>query len=445
MMRRLIFTFLLGLAGLLSVASTAQAGPPVQHVQWRDMTAWLVSDDSLPLITVKMAWLGGSASEAEAQAGVSMLMARLMNEGAGDLPAKEFQQAMADKAISIGFNSELDEVTATLRCLKRYQQSCFTLLRLAVTAPRFDAEAVARMKGEQRAAILRSQQSPGTIAAKRFRDLAFPAHPYARSVNGTMAQLDALSADDIRARYRAVLARDNLRLAVVGDISRAEVRRMMRDVFGALPARNRVVRAPDITPAEGPQRAHIDRAGPQTTIVFGHRGVAYDDPLFFPAFVMNSILGGSGFSSRLTEQVREKRGLAYSVYSYFSNNEHAALWRGSVASDNKTAQQALDVIRAEMRRMAEDGVSAARLASAKTYLTGAYALRFDSGNKIAGQLIGVQLMGLPIDYFTTRNENIEAVTQADIKRAAQLLLADKLLVVSVGGTAVTLAPLSETP
>ena len=445
MTRRLIFTFLLSLAAVLGVSSAAQAGPPVQHVQWRDMTAWLVSDDSLPLITVKMAWLGGSASEAKAQAGVTMLMARLMNEGAGDLPAKQFQQAMADKAISIGFSSELDEVTATLRCLKRYQQSCFTLLRLAVTAPRFDAEAVSRMKGEQRAAILCSQQIPGSIAAKRFRGLAFPAHPYARSVNGTMAQLDALTADDIRARYRTVLARDNLRLAVVGDISRAEVRRMMRDVFGALPAQNRIVRAPDIEPAEGPQRTHIKRAGPQTTIVFGHRGVAYDDPLFFPAFVMNSILGGSGFSSRLTEQVREKRGLAYSVYSYFSNNEHAALWRGSVASDNKTAQQALDVIRAEMRRMAEDGVSAARLASAKTYLTGAYALRFDSGNKIAGQLIGVQLMGLPMDYFTTRNQNIEAVTQADIKRAAQLLLADKLLVVSVGGTAVTLAPLSETP
>ena len=151
------------------------------------------------------------------------------------------------------------------------------------------------------------------------------------------------------------------------------------------------------------------------------------------------------FSSRLTEQVREARGLAYGVYSYFANNEHAALWRGSVASDNKTAQQALDVIRAEMRRMAKDGVSAERLASAKTYLTGAYALRFDSGSKIAGQLIGVQLMGLPIDYFTTRNQSINAVTVDDIKRAAQTLLVDNLLVVSVGGTAVTLAPLSETP
>lgn len=420
----------------------ALAAPPVQQVAWRDMHAWLVSDDTLPLITVKMAWLGGSASETKA--GVSMLMARLMNEGAGDLPAKQFQQAMADKAISIGFNSELDEVTATLRCLKRYQQTCFNLLKMAVTAPRFDAEAVARMKGEQRAAILRAQQSPGTLAARRFRQLAFPDHPYARSVNGTLQQLDALSVDDIRARYRAALARDNLRLAVVGDISRAEVRRMMRDVFGGLPAQNSLTLPRDIVAADGPQTAHIERAGPQTTIVFGHRGIGYDDPLFFPAFVMNSILGGSGFSSRLTEQVREARGLSYGVYSYFSNNQHAALWRGSVASDNKTAQQALDVIRGEMQRMAEGGVSAERLASAKTYLTGAYALRFDSGSKIASQLIGVQLMGLPIDYFTTRNQSINAVTMDDIKRAAQTLLVDNLLVVSVGGTAVTLAPRAQT-
>ena len=188
----------------------------------------------------------------------------------------------------------------------------------------------------------------------------------------------------------------------------------------------------------GPRTEHIERAGPQTTLVFGHQGIGYDHELFFPAFVMNSILGGSGFSSRLTEEVREARGLAYSVYSYWSVSRHGASWRGSVATDNRATQEALDVIRAEMVRVAEEGVSATRLDAAKTYLTGNYALRFDSGAKIAGQLLGVQLNDWPIDYFTTRNANINAVTIGDVQRAAQLLTPDRLLVVSVGGAAIRL-------
>ena len=136
--------------------------------------------------------------------------------------------------------------------------------------------------------------------------------------------------------------------------------------------------------------------------------------------------------------MREARGLAYSVYSGTSNFEHAAMWNGSVASDNKTAQQAMDVIRAEMRRIADEPVSAERLAAAKTYLTGNYALRFDSGSKIASQVLGVQLNGWPLSYFKTRNANINQVTIADVQRAAQLLTPDRLLLVSVGGTKITL-------
>ena len=170
----------------------AMAAPPIQNVEWRDLSAWLVSDDTLPLITVKMGWRGGSAGEPADKAGLVMLMARLMNEGAGDLSARQFQQAMADKAISIGFNANHDEVSATLRCLKTYQNTCFELLRLAVTRPRFDGEAIERMKGEQRAALLRSAQSAGSIAADNFRQLAFGDHPYGRAVNGTLDSLTAI-------------------------------------------------------------------------------------------------------------------------------------------------------------------------------------------------------------------------------------------------------------
>ena len=417
----------------------AQATPRVQEVSLRDLSAWLVSDTSLPIFTLEMAWQGGSATDPDGKSGLSMLMARLMNEGAGDSPAKAFQQALADKAISLSFNAGRDEVTAKLRCLKRYQDACLGLLKSALTAPRFDAEAVARMKQEQSSAILRAQQSPGALASSAFMEMAFGAHPYGRAKDGTQSSLEGLTREDIRTQYQNTFARDNLKLALVGDMTRAQMRRLMRDVFAALPAHSKLPRVVDTVATRGPKTRHIERRGPQTSVTFGHRGIAYSDALFFPAFVMNSILGGSGFSSRLTEEVREARGLAYSVYSYFLSLEHSELWLGSVASDNKTTQQALDVIRAEMRRIARDGVDEARLKAAKTYMTGAYALRFDSGAKIAQQLIGVQLSGWPMSYFQTRNSRIEAVRVEDIQAAAQRLLADELLLVSVGQTRVSLA------
>lgn len=417
----------------------AQAAPPVQEVKWRDLSAWIVSDDSLPLLTVEMSWQGGTAGEA--QPGLTMLMARLMNEGAGEMDGQSFQKALGDKAISLSFDAGHDYVTAQLRCLSRYRAACFALLRLALHQPRFDDDAIARMKAEQNAALRSAQQSPRGLASEAFQKLAYPNHNYGRSKNGTGDSLAAITRADIAARHKAVYARDNLKLVMVGDISRAEARRFMRDMFAALPAKSSVPPHAAITATAGPTTKHIARAGPQTTLLFGHQGIGYEHELFFPAFVMNSILGGSGFSSRLTEEVREARGLAYSVYSYWSVSRHGASWRGAVATDNGATQEALDVIRAEMVRMAEDGVSKTRLDAAKTYLTGAYALRFDSGKKIAGQLIGLQEMGRPISYLRARNAAIEAVTQDDIKRAAALLQPDALLVVSVGQTAVALAPL----
>ena len=417
----------------------AQAAPPAQDVKWRGVSAWIVSDDSLPLLTVEMSWQGGTAGEAHP--GLTMLMTRLMNEGAGEMDGQSFQKALGDKAISLSFDAGHDYVTARLRCLTRYRAACFALLRLALHHPRFDEDAIALMKAEQNAALRSAQQSPRGLASQAFQKMAYPNHNYGRSKNGTADGLGAITRADIAARHKAIYARDNLKLAMVGDISRAEARRFMRDIFAALPAKSSVPSHADITATAGPTAKYIERAGPQTTLLFGHQGIGYDHELFFPAFVMNSILGGSGFSSRLTEQVREARGLAYSVYSYWSVSRHGASWRGAVATDNGATQETLDVIRAEMRRMAEDGVSKTRLDAAKTYLTGAYALRFDSGKKIAGQLIGLQEMGRPISYLRDRNLAIEAVTQDDIKRAAALLQPDALLVVSVGQTAVALAPL----
>ena len=405
------------------------------------VSAWLVRDTALPLVHVKLAWRGGTAADPQNLAGLTALMADLMTQGAGDLDAQAFQQALADKAIKLNISAGRDEITLSLQCLSRFKQDCFALLEQALHSPRFDKDALERARAARLAGLERRRQNPASLAYTGFYENAFPGHPYGRSPDAEGAGLQRVTADHLRDQYERHLARDNALVAIVGDMSQSETRRLLTRLFGALPENHRLT-LPTFAKIEAKAKIlHQTRRGPQTTIYFGHQGIGYDHPDFFAHFVMNHILGGGGFTSRLTEEVREARGLAYSVVSYLSPGQYGNIWLGSVASDNKTAQQALDIIRGEMRRLADEGVSADRLAAAQTYLTGAYALRFDSGSKIAGQLIGVRLNGLAADYFQTRNASIRAVTPADIRRAARALLQpDRLIVSAVGGTPLELRP-----
>lgn len=405
------------------------------------VSAWLVRDTALPLVHIKLAWRGGTAADPENLNGLAALMADLMTQGAGDMDAQAFQKALADKAIKLGISAGRDDISISLQCLSRFKDDCFALLEKALHQPRFDADALERARAARLAGLERRRQNPASLAYNGFYENAFPNHPYGVSPDRQQAGLQRITAADVRDQYERHLARDNALVAIVGDMSQSETRRLLTRLFGALPETHRLT-LPAFAKIEAKAKMlHQTRRGPQTTIYFGHQGIGYDHPDFFAHFVMNHILGGGGFTSRLTEEVREARGLAYSVVSYLSPGQYGNIWLGSVASDNKTAQQALDIIRGEMRRLADEGVSADRLAAAQTYLTGAYALRFDSGSKIAGQLIGVRLNGLAADYFQTRNASIRAVTPADIQRAARALLQpDRLIVSAVGGTPLELRP-----
>ncbi len=431
MPRQFILIFVL----LWGATTLASADVPVQKVKARNgLVAWLVSDHSLPLITVKLAWRGGALADPKGQAGMASLMAALMSEGAGNLPATQFQQALDDKAIRLSFSANTDTITASLRCLSVHRAHCFELLRLAVTAPRFDGEVLERRRTAKLAALKRRSQSATTLVRDNFYEMAFANHPYGRPVDGTAQGLAAITQDTLKAHHHRHIARDNLLLAVVGDIAPRDLRQEMNMIFAQLPARATLKTPLARPPANGPFHKHHYRAGPQTTLLIGHAGIDYDDADFIPAFVMNQILGGSGFPSRLSDAVREKRGLAYNVTSYLLARPQANLWLASVASDNRTAAETLALIRHEMVRMQSEKLSPENLEAAKTFMTGAYALRFDSGDKIANQLLGVQLNNFPVSYFTTRNRRIRAVTARDIRAVAQRLLRpDALLVSSVGG------------
>jgi zinc protease len=395
--------------------------------------AWLVEERTVPIIVMEVAWEGGTATDAAEKAGTANMAASLLGEGAGDLPSQAFQARLDDIAAQLSFSVDNDYLNASLKTLAEARDEAFALFALAVAEPRFDADVVERIRAQIGVAVARNRQSPDWLAADAWYRAALGSHPYALNGQGTPETLPRILRDDLTGYTKNVLARDNMKIAVVGPISAEELGPLLDRTFGVLPAKAVLPDIPAVEVPAGAQTVVVERDFPQSVVIFGSQGMARDDPDFIPAFMMNYILGGGSFSSRLMTEVREKRGLAYSVGTSLSPLKRAAMMFGQVATRNERVGQSLAIIRGELRRMAEEGVSAEELADAKTYLTGSYPLRFTSNSSIANQLIGIQTENLGIDYVKRRNGLIEEVTQDDIARvAARLLRADDLVVAIVG-------------
>jgi zinc protease len=262
---------------------------------------------------------------------------------------------------------------------------------------------------------------------------AFPEDPYGRPSRGTPESVAKLQVDDMRALLRTRLARDNLVIGAVGDITPAELGPLLDRAFAALPAKAQVQKLADVAMAGQGRTIVVRRAVPQSVVMFGEVGIKRSDPDYHAASLVNYVLGGGGFNSRLTHEVREKRGLAYSVYSYLSPVDRGGLLMGGTANENSRVGKALEIIRAEWQRMGDEGPSEQELIDAKTYINGSFALGLDSTGRIAALLASMQYDNLGIDYLDRRAGLINGVTLADAKRVARRLLhADRLLTVVVG-------------
>lgn len=394
--------------------------------------AWLVTERAVPMLALRFAFHGGNAQDPAGKEGVANYIAAMLDEGAGDLAASAFQERMEELAMRMSFEDTRDVFYGNFQTLTVNRGQSLDLLRLALTKPRFDADATERVRKQLLAGLVYAERDPDKVASREWFATAFPGHPYGRPASGTKDTLTSITAADLEAFRKRTFARSNLRVVAVGDIDAAEFGRLLDTVFGDLPANAELVDIPKVKPAAGSQRI-IEMNVPQSVAVFGLPAMPRKDPDFMPAFVMNQILGGGGFASRLMEEVREKRGLAYSVYSYIHPLHHASWLAGGVATKNEEMGQSIDVIRSELKRMAENGPTETELKNAKDYLTGSYALRFDTNAKIASQLLGLIVEGFGPEYVTTRNQQIEAVTMTDVKRvAAKLLRSDDLIVTIVG-------------
>jgi zinc protease len=357
----------------------------------------------------------------------------MLDEGAGELSSREFQERMEDLSMRMSYEEAKDAFYGNFETLTANRDESVKLLKLALNKPRFDADAVDRIRQQLLAALVYAARDPDKVAQNEWYALAFKGHPYARPANGTEQTVATITHDDLEGYRKRIFAKDTLKVVAVGDIDAGQLGRLLDEVFGDLPAKAELTPVSKTAPVTGGRQEVIEMNVPQSVAVFGLGAMPRKDPDFIPAFVLNQILGGGGFASILMEEVREKRGLAYSVYTYVYPYQHASIFSGGVATRNDAMGQSLDVIRDELKKMAEEGPSQEDLDNAKNYLIGSYPLRFDTNAKIATQLLGLKMDGFGPDYVENRNAMIAAVTLDDMKRVAKHLLETQNLIVTIVG------------
>jgi zinc protease len=412
-------------------AAPARAARVEELVTPGGVRAYLIHEPALPFLSLAADFDGGAAADPEGRPGLAYVAVGLLDEGAGAYDSQTFRAELEDRAIRLHFDADRDGLSAELKTLTAHRERAFELLRLALTEPRFDPEPVERVRGQVLAELRRLETDPNYLASRAWFARAFPGHPYGAPTRGTPETVAALSRDELAAFPRARLGRDNLVVGVAGDVTAGELAPLLDHAFGGLPNladRPEVPRA-DARTGGAPEVVRLPN--PQSVAVFGAPALDRLDPDYYAAYVANYVLGGGGFASRLMQEVREKRGLAYSVYSYLFDLKRAPVWLGGVATKNEQVAESVRLIRHELARLAAGELAEQDLADAKTYITGSFALRLTSNDQVAKTLVSMLEAGLGRDYLERRNPLIEAVTLEDVRRvAARLYGVEPLLAVA---------------
>jgi zinc protease len=395
--------------------------------------AWLVEEHSVPMMAMRFAFDGGSSQDPVGKEGLANFVTAMLDEGAGDLSSREFQERMEDISMRMSYEEAKDAFYGNFETLTANRDDAAKLLKLALNKPHFEADSIERIRQQLIAGLVYAARDPDKVAQNEWYALAFKGHPYARPANGTEKTVGTVTHDDLEGYRKRIFAKDTLKVVAVGDIDATQLGKLLDEVFGDLPAKAELAPVSKTAPVIGGKQEVIEMNVPQSVAVFGLGAMPRRDPEFIPAFVLNQILGGGGFASKLMEEVREKRGLAYSVYTYVYPYQHASIFSGGVATRNDAMGQSLDVIRDELKKMADNGPSQEDLDNAKNYLIGSYPLRFDTNSKIATQLLGLKMDGFGPEYVENRNAMIAAVTLDDMKRVAKSLLDTQNLIVTIVG------------
>lgn len=426
------------LAALIFAIITTLSGPAhamkIQTIKSPGgIEAWLVEEHAVPMMAMRFAFEGGSSQDPTGNEGLANFLSAMLDEGAGDLKSREFQERMEEISMRMRYEDSKDAFYGNFETLTANRDEAAKLLKLAINTPRFDTDAVERIRQQLQAALAYAARNPEKVALNEWYAVAFEGHPYARPSAGTEETVAKITGDDLEGYRKRIFAKDTLKVVAVGDINAEQLGALLDEVFGDLPATADLVAVSKTSPVAGGRQKVVEMNVPQSVAVFGLGAMERKDPDFIPTFVLNHILGGGGFASKLMEEVREKRGLAYSVYTYVYPYQHTSIFSGSVATRNEAIGESLDVIREEFKQMAENGPTQTELDNAKKYLIGSYPLRFDTNAKIASQLLGLRMDDFGPEYIDNRNDMMAAVTLDDVKRVAKRLLnTDDLIVTIVG-------------
>ena len=434
-MKRFIVSFIL--CFVIIIPLSARAADRVldikRVVSAKGIEAWLIEDKTVPVISMSFAFRGGMALDPVDKPGVARLASIMMDEGAGDMDSQSFQKDLADNVIDMHFAAGRDAFRGSLHTITENKVKAFSLLKLALTAPRFDEDALARMKEANIADIKEGLSDPDWLASRVFNGMVFDGHAYARPGYGTLPAMGRISSTDLHSFIHGQFARNLLKIAVAGDITADELSTLLDDTFGALPDISLLPEIPDADLKQPGKTILYAFDVPQSFIVMGQKGLRQDDPDWHAAQLVMFTLGGGGFESRLMNSIREKRGLTYGVSAGLSVMDHAALIQADTSTMNKSTGEVIGLIRQEWAKMADTGPSDQELADAKAYLTGALPLQLTSTTAIAEVMIGLQLDRRDIDYINQRNDRLSAVTAEEARRVAKTLLDPALLTTVVVG------------
>ncbi|PWK60044.1 M16 family metallopeptidase [Roseicyclus mahoneyensis] len=429
-------------AGLFALALGFPAAANIEIQQVTSpggVEAWLVEDRSIPFVALEFWFVGGSALDPADRRGATYLMTGLLEEGAGEMDAQGFAAAVEGLAASFEFDASRDAVTVSARMLTQNRDAAADILRAALVEPRFDADAIERVRGQVLSIIEGNARDPNDIAATTFAAMAYGDHPYGSPQEGSAESVAALTRDDLIAVHRSTLTRGRVAVGAAGDISPEDLGVLIDRILGDLPAEAPPRPGPVVNNLAGGVTV-VEFPSPQSVAFFGHAGIERDDPDFFAAFVLNQVLGGSGFQSRLMGEVRVNRGLTYGIGSFLSLADLSPALLGQFSSSNELMAEAIEVVRAEWVDLAANGITQEELDAAVRYMTGEYPLRFDGNGTIAGILAAMQSDDMPVDYIVNRNAYVEAVTLEDVQRVAARLLDPEALHFVVVGQPQGLSP-----
>lgn len=420
------------------LANSAHALPPIQSFELENGARVLfVETHELPMVQLSVAFDAGAARDPRERRGLALLTHGLLDEGAGGMSSDEIALRLEETGAELQGESGRDSARFEFRSLSdpALLGRASAMLGTILARPDFPAEALERERRRVLVALARDEQSPAEVGERRFFDLLYGPHPYANPPEGEAAAVRTLARDELAAFHRRYYAGANAAMAIVGDLTPGQARELAQRVLGNLPRGEPAAALPPVPPTGTGQRERIGFPSQQTHVFLGQPGTTRDDPDYFALYVGNHVLGGGGLVSRLSNEIREARGLAYSVYSYFQPMREAGPFLVGLQTRNDQAGQAVEVTRATLARFVADGPETEELEAAKRNLTGGFALALDSNRKIAGQLLNIAFYRLPLDYLDNYVRRIDAVTAGEVREVFRRRVDPARLVeVTVGGS-----------